>query len=114
MEATTVTLFISFSLVVFGIAYYYLTHRHRERMFILSKGLPPDYFKGHTDYLPLLLILGITASTMAPAIILGAYLVKIDAFNLKGSLLFFSVIFFSVGVGLIVSYLVIKHLKRKK
>ncbi len=108
MDLTTVSLFISLSLVVFGIAYYYFTTRHKERMMMLSRGLSPDYFKGQTDYLPILLILGTVSVVMAPAIILGGYLVEMNAFRLKGSLVFFAVIFLALGISLFISYALIR------
>lgn len=114
METTTVTLFISLALVVFGIAYYYLTHRHRERMFLLSKGLPPDYFKGQTNFQPLLLILAVVTLFLSLGVVIGGKLAEMDTFQLKGSLIFFAVLFFFLGLGLLTSYLILRLSKQKK
>lgn len=114
METTTVTLFISLALVVFGIAYYYLTHRHRERMYLLSKGLPPDYFKSQLNIQPILLALAIVTLFLSIGVVIGGKLAEQGTFQLKGSLVFFAVLFFFLGLGLLTSYLILRLPKHKK
>ncbi|WP_192348862.1 DUF6249 domain-containing protein [Algoriphagus sp. Y33] len=114
METTTVTLFISLALVVFGICYYYFTHRHRERMFLLSKGLPPDYFKGQISYLPYLLVLAIVTLFLSIGIVVGGKLASASTIELKGSLLFLATLFFFLGLGLLTSYLILRFNRQKK
>ncbi|MBC9932672.1 hypothetical protein [Chitinophaga qingshengii] len=65
MLITSAALCIAIALVVFGISYYYFTTRHQERMTILAKGLPPDFFKNSQNYLPLVLTMGMSCIGIA-------------------------------------------------
>lgn len=111
METTSAALFISVSLVVFGISYYYFTTRHKERMEILERGLAPDYFKNQSNFLSLLLVLGIcsigVASGIAGGLALGDYF-PTQKFIVIG----FSV-FAGLGIALIISYAVLKKTLKK-
>lgn len=113
MEVTSAALFISISLVVFGISYYYFTTRNRERMAILEKGLPPDFFKGNTHYLPLLLTLGIVSIGISFGILVGTFLSSIKIEGARYLMFPFSIFLF-LGISLVVSYFVLKAIRKKQ
>jgi hypothetical protein len=106
METTSAALLISVSLVVFGICYYYFTTRHRERMAIIEKGLPPDFFKGINNYLPLLLTLGIVSVGISLGIATGVLLSIWIQMNTTYLITF--CVFFFLGISLVVSYFRLK------
>ena len=112
MKVTSAALFISVALVVFGICYYYFTTRHRERMALLDKGLPKNYFKGSANYLPLVLVMGIVSIFIALGTLMGRLL---DNLNIEGlgPAVYPICIFFFLGVGLLVSYIILKKMYRK-
>jgi hypothetical protein len=107
MEITSAALFISVSLVVFGISYYYFTTRYKERMAILEKGLPPDFFKGGTHYLPLILTLGIVSIGISLGIVVGAFLNSLQIEGAQYLMLPFAIFLF-LGISLLVSYYILK------
>ena len=112
MEITTTSFFISVALVVFGISYYYFTTRYKERMTIMEKGLPADFFKGTTNYLPFVLLLGIVSIGISFGVIIGAYLSSlkingIDWFILPAT------IFFFLGISLVLSYIVLRAIIKR-
>ncbi|MEN5231351.1 DUF6249 domain-containing protein [Sphingobacterium faecium] len=111
METTSAALFISISLVTFGICYYYFTTRHKERMEILERGLAPDYFKGQSDLSPLLLVLGIISIGISLGIICGMILSKL--FPLYQLNLTITSIFLGLGLALIMSYFLIRKKQKK-
>lgn len=113
MEVTSAALFISVSLVVFGISYYYLTTRYKERMAILEKGLAPNFFKGNTHYLTLILTLGIVSIGISLGLLVGTFL---NALKIEGGrylMVPFSVFLF-LGISLVVCYFVLKAIHRKQ
>ncbi|TMU57354.1 DUF6249 domain-containing protein [Flagellimonas algicola] len=112
MEVTSAALFISLGLVVFGICYYYFTTRNRERMALLEKGLPKDYFKGSTTYLPLLLTLGIVSIAIALGVLAGGFLSSLEIKGI-GYLMFPFSIFLCMGIGLLISYKVLKTMQKE-
>lgn len=112
MKVTSAALFISIALVVFGISYYYFTTRHRERMTILQKGLPKDYFKGNTNYLPLVLTLGILCIGIALGVVAGGLLNFIEIGGIRNLMFPFAILLF-MGISLLVSYSVIKKIQNK-
>lgn len=111
MESTSAALFISISLVIFGISYYYFTTRHKERMEIIERGLDPNHFKGQSDFLPLLLILGIISIGLALGIATGTWLSLLYPPQ-KIAIISFC-IFLGLGLALISSYAVIKKMQKK-
>jgi hypothetical protein len=112
MEVTSAALFISISLTVFGISYYYFTTRYKERMAILEKGLSPDFFKSNTHYLPFILTLGIVSIGISLGIVAGIFL-KSRIEGASHLLLAFSIFLF-LGISLVVSYFVLKAIQRKQ
>src|SRR5688500_1037836 len=114
MEDTTADLFLAMSVTfsIFGVCYYYLITRNKERMAIIEKGLPKDFFKGAVNYLPFLLLLAILSIGISAGIFSGGIL---DSMNLGGigDYLFASTIFLFLGISLLVSYKVLKNIGRK-
>ena len=110
MKTTSAALFISISLVVFGICYYYFTTRHKERMAIIENGLSPDTFKGLNNYLPLVLTLGLICIGVSLGIVVGCFLRELlpvePVFSISGS------VFLFLGISLIVSYATIKRMTK--
>lgn len=111
MESPSAALFISISLVIFGISYYYFTTRHKERMEIIERGLDPYYFKGQSDFLPFLLILGIISIGIALGIATGAYLSIL--YPLQKMAIVSFCIFFGLGLSLISAYAVLRKMRKK-
>ncbi|WP_316838878.1 DUF6249 domain-containing protein [Pedobacter gandavensis] len=110
METTSAALFISISLVVFGISFYYFTTRHKERMEIIAKGLSPDHFKGQTNLLPYLLILGMTSIGIALGIAAGTVVSNILQLEKLLTITFF--VFIGLGIALISSYALLKRMQK--
>jgi preprotein translocase subunit YajC len=111
METTSAALFISISLVIFGISYYYFTTRHKERMEILERALPPDYFIGQSDFSPLLLVLGIISIGISLGIVCGTLFS--DLFPTHQVHLMIISIFLGLGIALIISYFIIRKKQKK-
>jgi hypothetical protein len=107
MQLTSAALFISIALVIFGISYYYFTTRHKERMTILEKGLPPDFFKGNINILPFLLLLGIVSIGIAAGLLTGALLKSLAIPGIQ-DFVFAVSIFLCLGISLLVGYGVLK------
>ncbi|GEP94701.1 DUF6249 domain-containing protein [Chitinophaga cymbidii] len=112
MQPTSAALFVSLSLVVFGISYYYFTTRHKERMAIIEKGLPPDFFKGSANYLPVILTLGIVSIAIAAGVaagaLLGPWLPVEKAVTITSSAFLF------MGLGLLLSWLILRQPRNKQ
>jgi len=112
METTSAALLISISLVVFGIAYYFFTTRHKERMAIIETGQSPDLFKQKGQWLYFLLTLGIISIGIAFGIIAGAFVQQLvntqDLWIMSSSILVF------LGISLILCYLILKSQFDKK
>jgi hypothetical protein len=111
MESTSAALFISISLVIFGISYYYFTTRHKERMEILERGLHPNHFKGQSDSLPLLLILGIISIGLALGVATGTWLSLLYPLQ-KIAIISFCILL-GLGLALISSYAVLKKMRKR-
>ena len=114
MQLTSAALFISIALVIFGISYYYFTTRHKERMTIMEKGLPPDYFKGNVAILPFLLMLGIISIGISAGLLIGALLNALPIPGVNNDLKFIFSIFLCLGISLLVGYKVLKSQAWKK
>lgn len=113
MQITSASLIISLALVVFGISYYYFTTRYKERMTIIEKGFPPDYFKGGTNYLLFILLLGIVSIGISLGVVLGTFLRSLNIDGIRDFILP-ATIFLFLGISLIVSYFVLKSIDKKK
>jgi len=111
METTSAALFISISLVVFGISYYYFTTRHKERMEIIERGLAPDFFKNQSNFLPILLVFGI--SSIGIALGLAGGIALGDFFPTQKFVVIGCCVFMCLGFSLIAAYAVLKGTKRK-
>lgn len=111
METTSAALFIAISLVVFGISYYYFTTRHKERMEIIARGLPADHFKGQTNLLPFLLILGMISLGVAFGVAAGAAASTLLQLNKSITIIF--CVFLGLGIALISSYVLLKRMQKK-
>ena len=106
MQITSAALLISIALVVFGIAYYFFTTRHKERMAIIEKSLPPDFFKGQGNYLLFILMLGIISIGIAAGILAGAIIAPLMSIH---EVWVMSIcIFLFLGISLIVCYFILK------
>jgi len=112
METTSAALLISISLVVFGIAYYYFTTRHKERMAIIETGQSPDLFKKQGQWLYFLLTLGIISIGIAFGIIAGTFIQQL--INTHGFWIVSSSILVFLGISLIICYLILKSQFDKK
>jgi flagellar biosynthesis protein FliQ len=112
MQITTSAILISVALAIFGISYYYFTTRNRERMAALEKGMSPDIFKDTTNYLPLILLLGIVSVGISLGILVGGFLKTLQVDETKDSMIPFSIFLF-LGISLMVSYFVLRAMQKK-
>lgn len=112
MELTSAAALVAISLAIFGISYYYFTTRHRERMTILEKGLPADFFDHTGNHIHFILMLGIISVGIAFGMGTGAFLRSLDLGGIHG-LAFPLMIFFFLGISLILSYFILKALQKK-
>lgn len=112
MQATSAAFFIALSLAIFGVSYYYFTTRHKERMALIEKGLPADFFKGSSNFTPLLLTLGIVSICIALGMVAGI-IIRPDPLIpfMLGSIFF---IFLFTGLGLLLSYALLKRSSNKE
>ncbi|MGI4866666.1 MAG: DUF6249 domain-containing protein [Janthinobacterium lividum] len=109
--AAAIPITISLTLSGFGIAYYYLTTRSRERLALIEKGLPPTSFAQSRSYLPLLLLLGVLSMGIAAGIAAGAGLTSLVG---SQSYVYPATIFFFAGLSLVVAYYLLKTLPAPK
>jgi len=109
--AVSVPIVISLTLSGFGIAYYYLTTRSRERLALIEKGLAPTSFAQSKSYLPLLLLLGVLSMGIAAGIAAGAGLTRLVG---SQSYVYPATIFFFAGLSLVVAYYLLKALPAPK
>lgn len=114
MNVTSAIVLIALPLLlaIFGIFYYYITTRSKERMAIIEKGLPPNYFKDAANFLPFILMLGIVSIGISLGIALGGILWSLEIEAIK-SFIFPFVIFLFLGISLIISYFVMKSIQKK-
>jgi len=110
MLVTSAALFIAISLVVFGISYYYFTTRHRERMALLEKGLPPNFFKDGHNYLHIILLLGIVSIGISIGI--GAGVALRSVAEALGGLALPLMVFFCLGISLVIAYVVLMRIRK--
>lgn len=103
MEITSVALCVSIGLVLFGIAYYYFTTRNSERMALLAKGLPGDYFSDRSSTISLLLILGFVCLGISAGLGAAVFVRRIAIPELQNVALPLCVFFF-LGMSLCASY----------
>jgi len=82
-------------------------------MALLEKGLPKDYFRGSMNYLPLVLTLGIVSISIALGTLVGGLLHNMDITSL-GPTVYPVSIFLFLGIGLLVSYVVLKKIRNKR
>jgi hypothetical protein len=115
MEATSAAVFITlaWALVLFGTSYYYFTTRHKERLALLEKGLPPTAFQQPGAYLSLVLLLGILCVGLAAGIAAGAFLRALPLANSQEFAYPVSIFFF-LGVSLIVAYFLLRALPPRR
>lgn len=113
MQITTASFFISVALVVFGISYYYFTTRYKERMTIIEKGLPADFFKGSTNYLVFILLLGIVSIGISLGILTGSILKSLEI-KVINDFILPSTIFLFLGISLLVSYFVLRAIEKRR
>ncbi|OGX89990.1 DUF6249 domain-containing protein [Hymenobacter coccineus] len=109
--AAAIPVAISVTLSGFGIAYYYLTTRSRERLALIEKGLAISSFAQPTSYLPLLLLLGVLSMGIAVGIVAGAGLTTLVG---SQSYVYPVTIFFFAGLSLVVAYHLLKALPAPK
>jgi hypothetical protein len=111
MEPTSAAVFmtLALALVLFGTSYYYLTTRHKERLALLEKGLPPTAFHRPGAYLPFVLLLGLICMGLAAGIAAGAFLRALPLANSQ-EYAYPGAIFFFLGLSLVVAYHVLKNL----
>lgn len=112
MEITSAALFISISLVVFGIAYYFFTTRHKERMAIIETGQSLDLFKKQGQWVYFLLTMGIISIGIALGILTGAVVQPV--INLHGFWVMSISIFSFLGLSLILCYFILKSKFKKE
>ncbi len=109
--AAAIPIVISLTLSFFGVVYYYLTTRSKERLALIEKGLAPTSFARSSGYLPLLLLLGVLSMGIAAGIAAGAFLSTIVGSQSYGYPL---TIFFFAGLSLVVAYYLLKALPGPK
>ena len=107
MEITSVALCVSISLVLFGIAYYYLTTRHKERMALLARGLPANYFSEESSAV-LLLILGFVSLGISFGLAAAVVVKRLDIPHLQTVALPLCIFFF-LGISLLASYVTLQQ-----
>lgn len=111
MQITSAALLISISLVVFGIAYYYFTTRHKERMAILESGAPPDIFKKQSQWHYMLLSFGIISIGIAMGVLAGALMASYML--IQGIWVMTASIMIFLGISLILCYFILKSQSHK-
>ena len=109
--AAAIPIAISLTLSGFGIAYYYLTTRSRERLALIEKGLTPSAFTQSKGHLPLLLLFGVLSMGIAAGIAAGAVLTRLVG---SQSYVYPATIFFFAGLSLVVAYYLLKALPAPK
>ena len=115
MEAASV--FVVLFAGIFGVLYYYLLSRHKERILLIEKGADAKLFKTGPkkgSYFFAMLI-GILLICLSLGFVFGAiferYLIDIDIIGHSGTPLpYFMMIFMMLGIGFIVSFFLHKKM----
>ncbi|RAJ05403.1 hypothetical protein LX64_02561 [Chitinophaga skermanii] len=106
MQITSAAVLIAMALTIFSLCYYYFTTRHKERLTLLEKGLPGDFFSKYFNFRPFLLVSGIVLISIALGTVVGLVLQALLPTVNYLALSFASILVFT-GLGLIVSYFVL-------
>ncbi|RFS25088.1 hypothetical protein DVR12_07850 [Chitinophaga silvatica] len=109
MQITSAAVVIALALTIYSFCYYYFTTRHKERLMVLEKGLPADFFSKHISYLPALLVLGIVFIGIALGAITGLVLENLLP-GLNPVVLLVATVFVFTGVSLIIAFFILKRL----
>lgn len=105
--AVVAILFISISALIFGIVYYYLQTRHKERMSLIENGADAKLFrteprKGNYFFA---MMVGIVFISLALGIGFGALMDEYRVFGYHtDEAVYFVSIFFFIGAGFIASF----------
>ncbi len=106
-----VFVFIALFASVFGIIYYYLQSRHKERMSLIENGADAKLFQTGTRKKPYFfaMLLGILFISIALGIGVGYWINEsMDSFRRHDEAPYFISIFFFVGIGFIGAYILHK------
>ena len=98
---------------IFGIIYYYLTTRNKERLALIEAGADAKLFKSASGTNPwyIVLVLGLLGIGVSLGTGLGALMEGIMDRNADGA--YVMGIFFGAGLSLIVSFYLIRKLKKE-
>ena len=107
ITSAAVLITLALTVVFFGLGYYYLSTRHRERLALLERGLPPTTFKRSGTHLPLVLLIGILCIGVAAGIAAGAFLRELP-FEHGHEFAYPLTIFFFSGLSLVVAYYILR------
>jgi flagellar biosynthesis protein FliQ len=115
MEAVFV--FISLFLVIFGIAYLYLSTRNKERLALIEKGADASIFmKGNQRTAPVWKVLILNVALLLMGIGIGAFIALLlnNYTSLQEHTVYPATIFFMAGVGLFVGFNMTKNLDKEQ
>ena len=82
-------------------------------MTIIEKGLSPNFFKGGNHYLPFILTLGIISIGISMGIAFGTFLNSLEIGGTEYLMLPFAIFLF-LGMSLLVSYFILKSIRKKQ
>ncbi len=120
---TEFAVLVSILATLFGVFYYYMNTRHKERMALIESGADASLFysskkKPQGGMISFFLGLGIVSVSLSIGILLALFLERllrvIDDFSGDYAEVYVIMVFLSIGTGLIISYFVIKKLIKKE
>ena len=110
-----IVFFITTSLTIFGVMYFYFTTRNRERMALIEKNADPSIFyskPGRGNGKTFVIKLGMLFIGGGTGTLFGNILAETT--NLHPGAAFVSMIFLFAGAGLVASYFICKKTQQEK
>lgn len=106
--------FIAFLATVYGVLYYYLSTRHRERMALIEAGLDPAAFSGSSRLGTFLLMLGVVFLGVAVAMAAGTLIEIISGYSFSEFPQIYLIVFpLFTGLSLVACYFIARRRERK-
>ncbi len=106
--------FIALLATAYGVLYYYLSTRHKERMALIEAGLDPAVFTGSSRLGTFLLMLGVVFVGVAVAMAAGTLIEIISGYSFSEFPQIYLIVFpLCTGLSLVACYFIIRRRERK-
>jgi hypothetical protein len=107
--------FIALLATVYGVLYYYLSTRHKERMALIESGLDPAVFTGSSRLGSFLLMLGVVFLGLALAVAAGTLIEIISGYSFSQFPQIYLIVFpFFMGLSLLACYFIARRMGKPR